>query len=313
MCLAGTDARAEGGKLIVKSTPAGASVYLDAEDESRGRTPLELTDIASGLHKLRVVLAGHAVERRGFYLAAGGEREFSLTLGTDDEDAPNPVTPSREPEPRPVKKKPTFEKKETVSSTIDVPCPFCKGSKTLKKMGCASCRSTGRADGDKCKKCKGSRRVNYACPSCKGGGTVVFGGRERECSKCKGVGNLPCPPCKGMGTVKRTNPEAARYPTTDCPQCDATGYVQEAKCSPCSGIGKTRAGKRGKRGKKRESRPCRYCRGDGKTAPVCSSCKGLAYQGSLGAARPCSSCCGTGLAFTRCPACKGHTFVRSMK
>jgi DnaJ-class molecular chaperone len=318
VCLACTDARAEGGRLIVKSEPAGASVYLDAEDESRGVTPLALTDVATGLHKVRVTLTGYSGQRRGFYLTAGGERGFDFTLEANEEATPKPAIPEGipevEPAPEPKETKPTVVKKEKVSKTIDVDCPYCKGSKILKEMGCPSCKGTGYTSGGwrECNNCEGSRRVDFDCPYCKGKGVRVVSGRERDCKRCKGEGNLPCPPCKGLGTVKRANPEYARYPTTDCPQCDATGYVSDAKCSPCSGSGKRpRAGGGKKGGKKGGKRTCAFCKGEGKAPPVCTRCKGRAYQGSVNAAQPCVGCYGTGLAFSKCPPCQGRAFVRS--
>ncbi|MHC4250802.1 MAG: PEGA domain-containing protein, partial [Planctomycetota bacterium] len=292
-CLAGADARAEGGKVTVRSSPAGAGVYLDSDEEPRGVTPLELTGIATGLHKVRVSLAGYAVQRRGFYLAPGGERVFSFSLKAAGDDEPKPVAPRREPRPRPEpeprEERPTPEKKEAVPKTIDVECPFCEGSKVMDKMGCSTCRGTGYVDINQCSKCSGSRRVDFACPFCKGEGRLVAGGKERECPKCKGEGNLPCPPCRGGGTIKRANPEAARYPTADCPYCNATGFLPEAKCTFCGGdgemwIGRSDSGNnqgggggvfggnRGGYGNRRKV-SCPYCGGEGKGAPLCRRCQ----------------------------------------
>ena len=327
-CLAGADARAEGGKVTVKSSPPGAGVYLDNEEGPRGVTPLDIVGIATGLHKVRVSLAGYAVQRRGFYLAPGGERVFSFSLKAAGDDEPRPVAPRREPRPAPApeEKKPIFEKEEeAVPKTIDVDCPVCRGSKVMDKMGCTTCKGTGYLDVNQCSKCSGSRRVDYPCPYCRGEGRFVAGGKERECPKCKGEGHLPCPACKGAGTIKRANPEAARYPTADCPYCKATGFLPEAKCTFCGGdgemwIGRSDAGSNqgggvfgGTRGgfSNRQKVPCPYCNGEGKGAPLCRRCQGRAFQGSGKTARPCSACYGTGLSFIPCPACRGRAYVRS--
>jgi hypothetical protein len=322
-CLAGTDARAEGGRLVVKSSPAGASVYLDAESEPRGVTPLELSGVATGLHKIRVTLAGHIDQKRGFYLTAGGERKFDFTLEADEVDTPELVAPQDEPrlepKPEPKKKKPVFKKKVKVPRTIDVDCPYCKGSKVLKEMGCSRCKGSGYIGADQCDTCGGSRRVEFGCPYCKGEGVIVVRGKERDCKKCKGEGNLPCPPCRGSGQIQRINPETAKYPITDCRYCDATGFAKEAKCTFCGGDGNIQIGvanivRRAGRGRfvgggTREKVSCPYCAGEGKGAPLCSRCQGRAYQGS----GPCVGCYGTGLSFIQCGGCRGRAFVRARK
>jgi len=318
------DARAEGGRLTVKSTPPGASVYLDDDMAPRGVTPLELTGISAGLHKIRVSLAKHDDQKRGFYLAANGKRAFDFTLQPSEGEAPETDVPGLEPEPEPEpeKKKPAFKKKEKVPRTIDVECPVCKGSGLLETIGCSYCQGTGYSGSGQCNKCSGSRRVDYPCPYCKGEGTLVVGGAERECPKCKGKGNLPCPLCKGSGTIKRPNPAAASYPTTDCPRCDGTSFLKEAKCVFCGSSGKIWIGMAnsggGGRGANRdwgdnvrEQVSCPYCNGDGKGPPLCRRCQGRGYKGSGENARPCPHCYGTGLSFAPCPACRGRGYVRS--
>jgi len=322
-CLAGPDARAEGGKVTVTSTPPGASVYLDNEVERRGETPLEITGIAAGMHKVRVSLPGRADQRRGFYLTDGGERQFKFTLRTPGEEAPKPVAPRREPSPEPRDDPPEREKKEALPRTIDVECPVCEGSKVMDRMGCTTCKGTGYIDVNTCSKCDGSRRVDYACPYCAGKGVLVVGGKERECPRCKGGGKLPCPPCKGEGTIKRANPEAAKYAIADCPYCNATGFVPEAKCTFCGGggdmwIGRSDFGNDQNAGRRRgfnnrRKVSCPYCGGEGKGRPLCRRCRGRAFQGSGKTARPCTSCFGTGLSFIPCPGCRGRAYVRARK
>lgn len=325
-CLAGADARAAGGKVIVGSDPPGASVYVDSEAEPRGVTPLDLTKMATGLHKVRVSLAGYVEQKRGFYLAPGGEREFDFTLRAVGEDAPKPVAPRREPKPEPEPKedRPVFKKEEKTPKTIDVECPVCRGSKVMDKMGCITCGGTGYAGIDQCKKCGGSRRVDYPCPYCGGEGKLILGGKERECPKCKGEGNLPCPACRGSGTIKRANPEAAKYPIVECRYCNATGFLLEAKCTFCGGDGEMWIGRSdisttqgggafGGSSGTRQKVSCPYCNGEGKGAPLCRRCRGRAFQGSGKTARPCTTCYGTGLSFIPCPACRGKAYVRSRK
>ena len=64
----GAEARGAGGTVVVKSDPPGASVYLDDETKPRGVTPLEIKRVPSGLHKVRVMLAGFPEKRKGFCL-----------------------------------------------------------------------------------------------------------------------------------------------------------------------------------------------------------------------------------------------------
>lgn len=332
-CFAGSDARAAGGKVTIASTPPGASVYLDNEVERRGETPLEITGIAAGMHKIRVSLPGRADQRRGFYLTDGGKREFSFTLRAAGEEAPKRVTPRRDPKPDP-KPEPREdpserEKKEKIPKTIDVECPFCRGSKVMDKMGCFTCKSTGYIDINSCSKCEGSRRIDYACPFCAGKGVLASGGKERDCPKCRGEGNLPCPPCRGAGTIRRANPEAARYTTADCPYCNATGFLPEAKCTYCGGDGEMWIGRSdtttnqgggggvlgrsgGRYGTRRQV-SCPYCGGEGKGAPLCRRCQGRGFQGYGRTGRPCSSCFGTGLSFIPCRGCSGRAYVKARK
>jgi hypothetical protein len=52
----------ETGRLLVRSTPAGASVMIDGQ--SRGVTPLDLRDIATGVHTIEVSHPGHDTRRQ---------------------------------------------------------------------------------------------------------------------------------------------------------------------------------------------------------------------------------------------------------
>jgi serine/threonine protein kinase len=50
------------GRLIVRSTPAGARVFIDGRDQ--GRTPATVRDVGRGAHRLRLVHEGYATEER---------------------------------------------------------------------------------------------------------------------------------------------------------------------------------------------------------------------------------------------------------
>ena len=52
----------ESGRLVVRSTPAGARVFVDGRD--LGRTPATIRDLARGSHSVRLVYEGYATEER---------------------------------------------------------------------------------------------------------------------------------------------------------------------------------------------------------------------------------------------------------
>jgi len=53
---------ADTGRLLVRSTPAGAHVFVDGRE--RGRTPAAVHDLAHGTHHVRVVQDGYATQER---------------------------------------------------------------------------------------------------------------------------------------------------------------------------------------------------------------------------------------------------------
>jgi hypothetical protein len=53
---------ADTGRLLVRSTPAGARVFVDGRD--LGRTPATIRDLARGSHRIRLVQEGYATEER---------------------------------------------------------------------------------------------------------------------------------------------------------------------------------------------------------------------------------------------------------
>ena len=56
---AGSRARAAGGSVFVESRPPAAQVFLDGERV--GRTPVTLSDVAAGLHEIRIQRDGYRV------------------------------------------------------------------------------------------------------------------------------------------------------------------------------------------------------------------------------------------------------------
>ena len=66
------------GTLKIVSSPPGARVYLD--NESRGTTPLALTDIPPGNHSLELRLEGFEVWVASGTMDDGGAVEVEATL-----------------------------------------------------------------------------------------------------------------------------------------------------------------------------------------------------------------------------------------
>ena len=58
----GRTAVADAGRLLVKSTPSGARVFVDGRDH--GRTPATIRDLGRGSHRVRLVQEGYATEER---------------------------------------------------------------------------------------------------------------------------------------------------------------------------------------------------------------------------------------------------------
>jgi hypothetical protein len=50
------------GRLLVRSTPAGARVFVDGRE--RGETPATIRDLAPGTHQVRITRDGYATEER---------------------------------------------------------------------------------------------------------------------------------------------------------------------------------------------------------------------------------------------------------
>jgi serine/threonine-protein kinase len=56
------------GRLLVRSTPAGARVFVDGREQ--GQTPATIRDLARGTHRVRITLDGYAAEERRVALTA---------------------------------------------------------------------------------------------------------------------------------------------------------------------------------------------------------------------------------------------------
>jgi hypothetical protein len=55
------------GHLLIRSTPAGARVFVD--DRDVGRTPAAVRDVAVGAHRVRVTHEGYATEERSVMIS----------------------------------------------------------------------------------------------------------------------------------------------------------------------------------------------------------------------------------------------------
>jgi serine/threonine protein kinase len=78
---------AEGGRLLVRSIPARARVFVDGREQ--GRTPVAVRDLSNGTHSLRVVGDGYAPEERRILIAPSRPAQ-SLTIALE----PLPVAPA---------------------------------------------------------------------------------------------------------------------------------------------------------------------------------------------------------------------------
>jgi serine/threonine protein kinase len=83
------------GRLLVRSTPSGAAVFLNGRDV--GRTPVALRDLETGTHGLRVVRDGYAPDERRVVLSP--ERPVQSIIMTleprrgSETSAPEPAVP----------------------------------------------------------------------------------------------------------------------------------------------------------------------------------------------------------------------------
>jgi serine/threonine-protein kinase len=99
------------GRLVVRSTPAGASVTINGE--WRGRTPLSLDELTFGKYEVRVVSEGYRVERRDVALSAA---DAARTLSFRLERNPAPAATRR---PAPAQSAPREKTSFTGSVYVD--------------------------------------------------------------------------------------------------------------------------------------------------------------------------------------------------
>jgi hypothetical protein len=69
------------GTLVVRSTPPGASVFLDNSKKSSGSTPIELPDVSTDdVHKVTVVKKGYATGVQTVTLNPGERKQVEVAL-----------------------------------------------------------------------------------------------------------------------------------------------------------------------------------------------------------------------------------------
>jgi PEGA domain-containing protein len=92
---------AEPGRLLVRTTPAGARVAVDGTEY--GRSPVAVRDLAHGAHRVRVMRDGYApVERRVVISAARPAQSLTIPLSRVGEPAPSaPAARGAAPPPPP--------------------------------------------------------------------------------------------------------------------------------------------------------------------------------------------------------------------
>jgi hypothetical protein len=317
-------ARAAGtGRLLVRSDPRGARIYLDEDTEPRAKAPCLLRDIPAGVHVLRARLDGYADLSREVEVSDGelGRLTLTLTAGTTeeagdvDEPGPSTVDPGSDPSVEPPERSdPAPDEAGDIGAGDDAPpkyvevdCPVCRGAGLLQEMGCPECEGKGYVGRRRCNECDGRGRAKHQCSACKGEGGIVHGGREATCPRCGGKGKLPCGLCRGSGKLKRLYPDYSGKPTKPCPHCDGSGFENRQKCLRCSGNGTVSLGRR--RG--RRTVGCPSCGGDGVGPPRCRRCRGSGLSGSEGALSVCLPCFGTGREFPPCRSCKGQGWIRA--
>jgi serine/threonine-protein kinase len=76
----------EGGRILVRSTPAGARVAVDGKDY--GRTPVAVRELTNGAHRVRVTHEGYiAAERRVTITASRPSQSLTIPLSREPEAA----------------------------------------------------------------------------------------------------------------------------------------------------------------------------------------------------------------------------------
>jgi len=207
-------------------------------------------------------------------------------------------------------KKEAEAKKEEIPRTIEVDCPYCKGSGLIMDMGCSYCSATGYVGVNRCGRCNGTAREACVCPTCKGQGVVLKGTRGVECPTCRGRKHQSCPACKGKGKISRPNPDAYGRPTMACPACNGSGFEQNVRCKRCGSTGNIKVrnvtgGTVLRAYYTYMEVQCPFCGGNGTGLPVCEACEGRGHRDAREKASPCMACAGTGHTYRPCSVCGG--------
>ncbi len=85
-------AQAASGRLLVRSTPAGARVFVDGREG--GHTPLAVRDLARGEHRVRIVHDGYAAEERRITITTSQPAQaITVPLARARVAAPSVATP----------------------------------------------------------------------------------------------------------------------------------------------------------------------------------------------------------------------------
>jgi hypothetical protein len=84
------------GRLLVRSTPAGARVFVD--DRERGQTPATIMELARGTHRIRLVREGYVVEERRIAITTA-QPSPAITIELKRSSAPAAARPAASPAP----------------------------------------------------------------------------------------------------------------------------------------------------------------------------------------------------------------------
>lgn len=66
------------GTLTIRSTPSGATVYIDGD--SKGTTPLHLQNVPAGSHKVLLTLQGYGDSSQTVEMTGGSDKDVSISL-----------------------------------------------------------------------------------------------------------------------------------------------------------------------------------------------------------------------------------------
>jgi formylglycine-generating enzyme required for sulfatase activity len=121
-----------GGSIIVKSTPAGAKVYLNGVQ--KGSTPLSVNGLSSGRLGLKLVLDGYENVEDTVQIETGKEEIMNYTLAASAK--PPPVKPAVEPRPEPQPTVSGTAKREWKDPDTGIEFVWVEGG--TYQMGCGS-------------------------------------------------------------------------------------------------------------------------------------------------------------------------------